>query len=45
MVSLRMCSTKVNTSKFPLPNRSAPFMEDIYVTTEGVTKSLKGLNR
>ena len=44
MVSLRMCSTKVNTTNFSTPNRSAPFMEDIHVSAEGVTKLLKGLN-
>ena len=27
----------------PLPNRSAPFMEEIHVSNEGVTKLLKGL--
>ena len=27
-----------------LPNRSAPFMEDIHVSAESVTKLLKGLN-
>ena len=27
-----------------LPNRSTPFMGDIHVSTEGVTKLLKGLN-
>ena len=31
-------------SQFPLLDRSAPFMEDIVVNTEGVTKLLKGLN-
>ena len=41
IVSLQMCSTKVNT---PKSNRSAPFMEDIHVSAEGVTKLLKGLN-
>ena len=43
-VSLRMRSTKVNISKPPLPNRSAPFMEEIHVSAECVTKLLKGLN-
>ena len=28
----------------PHPNRSAPFMEDIHVSAEGVTKLLKCLN-
>ena len=41
IVSLQMCSTKVNT---PKSNRSAPFMEDIHVSAEGVIKFLKGLN-
>ena len=31
-------------SQVPLLDRSAPFMEDIAVTKEGVTKLLKGLN-
>ena len=31
-------------SQVPLPNRSAPFMNDIVVSAEGVTKLLKGLN-
>ena len=31
-------------SQVPLPNRSAPFMKDIVVSAEGVTKLLKGLN-
>ena len=30
--------------KIPLPNRSAPFMNDIVVSAVGVTKLLKGLN-
>ena len=38
-VSLRMSSTKEN-----LPNHSAPFMEGIHVSAEGVTKLLKGCN-
>ena len=43
--SLRMCLQKVNTaSQVSLLDRSAPFMEDIVVTKEGVTKLLKGLN-
>ena len=29
----------------PLQNRSAPFMNDIVVSSVGVTKLLKGLNR
>ena len=36
--------TKSEYSQVPLLNRSAPFMEDIVVTKEGVTKLLKGLN-
>ena len=28
----------------PLPNRSAPFLKEIHVSAEGVTKLLKGLN-
>ena len=36
--------TKSEHSQFPLLDRSAPFMEDIVVTKEGVTKLLKGLN-
>ena len=35
---------KSEYSQVPLLDRSAPFMEDIYVTKEGVTKLLKGLN-
>ena len=31
-------------SQVPLPNRSAPFMNDIVVSAVGVTKLLKGLN-
>ena len=30
-------------SQVPLPNRSAPFMNDIVVSAAGVTKLLKGL--
>ena len=41
MVSLRMCSVKMNT---PLLDRSAPFMTDIAVSKDGVIKLLKGLN-
>ena len=37
-------STKSEHSQVPLLDRSAPFMEDIVVTKEGVTKLLKGLN-
>ena len=45
MVSSRMFSLKVNTNRpVPLMDRSAPFMHDIVVTKEGVTKLLKGLN-
>ena len=36
--------TKSEHSQVPLLDRSAPFMEDIVVTKEGVTKLLKGLN-
>ena len=31
-------------SQVPLPNRSAPFMNDIVVSAVGVTQLLKGLN-
>ena len=36
--------TKSEYSQLPLLDRSAPFMEDIVVTKEGVTKRLEGLN-
>ena len=36
--------TKSEHSQVPLLDRSAPFMEDIVVTKEAVTKLLKGLN-
>ena len=36
--------TKSECGQVPLLDRSAPFMEDIVVTQEGVTKLLKGLN-
>ena len=36
--------TKSEYSQVPLLDRSAPFMENIVVTKEGVTKLLKGLN-
>ena len=36
--------TKSEYSQVSLLDRSAPFMEDIVVTKEGVTKLLKGLN-
>ena len=36
--------TKSEYSQVPLLDRSAPFMEDIVVTKQGVTKLLKGLN-
>ena len=36
--------TKSEYSQVPLLNRSDPFMGDIVVTKEGVTKLLKGLN-
>ena len=42
MVSSRMFSLKVNTNRSL--DSSAPFMHDIVVTKEGVTKLLKGLN-
>ena len=44
MVSLRTCSTKNEHSEDPFLSRSAPFMDDIVVSNEGVTKLLKGLN-
>ena len=44
MVSLRICSTKNEHSQVPLPNRSATFMSGIFVSAEGVTKLLNGLN-
>ena len=43
MVSLRTCSTKVIIVRSHL-SRSAPLMDDIVVSNEGVTKLLKGLN-
>ena len=43
MVSSLMCSLNRNTVRYLL-DRSAPFMEDIVVTKERVTKLLKGLN-
>ena len=36
--------TKSEHNQVPLLDKSAPFMEDIVVTKEGVTKLLKGLN-
>ena len=36
--------TKSEYKQVPLLDRSAPFMHDIVVTKEGVTKLLKGLN-
>ena len=36
--------TKTEHSQVHLLNRKAPFMEDIVVSKEGVTKLLKGLN-
>ena len=36
--------TKSEYKQVPLMDRSAPFMHDIVVTKEGVTKLLKGLN-
>ena len=44
MVSSGMCSPKLNTIRFLLLDRSAPFMEEFVVTKEGVTKLLTGLN-
>ena len=35
---------KNEQSQVPLPNRSAPFMNDIVDSAVGVTKLLKGLN-
>ena len=43
MVSLGMCSIKINT-QVPLLDRSAPFIDDIVVSKDGVTKLLKGFN-
>ena len=42
MVSLRMCSIKMNTPRSRF--RSAPFLNDIVISKEGVIKLLKGLN-
>ena len=42
--SLRMCSVKNEQSQVPLLNRSVPFMKEIVVSNDGVTKLLKGLN-
>ena len=36
--------TKSEYKQVPLLDRSAPFMQDIVVTKEGVTKLLRGLN-
>ena len=45
MVSLRMCSVKKNEhTQVPFLDRSAPFMNDIVISKEGVIKLLKGLN-
>ena len=44
IVSSQMCSLKSEHNQVPLLDRSAPFMEDVVVTKEGVTKLLKGLN-
>ena len=45
MVSLRMCSIKMEHTQVPLLDRSAPFMNDIAVSKEdGVIKLLKDLN-
>ena len=35
---------KSEHTQVPLPNRSAPFLEEIHVSAESVTKLLKGLN-
>ena len=35
---------KSDHSEVPFLSRSAPFMDDIVVSNEGVTKLLKGLN-
>ena len=39
-----LVTAKSEHSQVPLLDRSAPFMEDIVVTKEGVTKLLKGLS-
>ena len=44
MVSSLMYSLNPNTVRFHFLDRSVPFMENIAVTKEGVTKLLKGLN-
>ena len=44
IVSLRMYSVKNEHSQVPLLERSAPFMNDIAVSKDGVIKLLKGLN-
>ena len=44
MVSFRMFSHKSEYKQIPLLDRSAPFMHDIVVTKEGMTKLLRGLN-
>ena len=44
MVQFTDVFTKPEHSQAPLLDRPAPFMEDIVVTKEGVTKLLKGLN-
>ena len=44
MVSVRMCSVKIEHTQVPLLDRSAPFMNDIVVSKDGVIKLLKGLN-
>ena len=36
--------TKTEHNQVPLLDRLAPFMEEVVVTKEGVTKLLKGLN-
>ena len=43
-VRLQNVFNKTEHTQVPLPNRLAPFMEDIYVLAEGVTKLLEGLN-
>ena len=39
-----MRSIKLSTTEVPLNKRSAPFIDSIMVSTEGVIKLLKGLN-
>ena len=44
MVNLRMCSIKNEHIQVPLLDRSAPFIDNIVVSKDGVTKLLKGLS-